>query len=177
MDNIPLPTISDIITHTSPSTVALVCCVATVVSLYILFLCSCYEYSLYSLSRKELSQIVNSRSDEYQSLKLLLKDPEKTLSHIIAGYYCAAVVAIVSISLMVVMLCSSCNLPAWAHGTIGAAGLSLLLILLVGDMLPSLLKQKKRLHLLYLFSSQMRVAGSMFSPLAEEVHFHCKTPP
>lgn len=154
---------------TTPSDFLLwIAAAGALVFLYQLFLCSYYEYSLYSLTKNELGKIAKSESEEYKSLKKLLKKPEETLSSIIAGYYIALFCSICSLvgleKLLFSLSGASEALPYWLQLLIEVIA-SLVVVLFIGDFVPSLLKKKKRLHMLYLFSSQMVVIKALYSPV------------
>lgn len=173
MDTNPLPTQgADSLQALLPapySTALLAAAAAVLVaSLYTLFVSSLYEYTLYSLTKNELGQIANSLSDEYRSLKRLLKKPLSTLGAIVAGYYTALAAATASAALLThcALACAGLDhaMPGWARVT-AELGTALLLAVAAGEVLPTLAKSKKRLHRLYLFSGQMVALCALFAPL------------
>lgn len=173
MDTNPLPaaeinSLHDFFATTTNQSLLLASALGTIVFLYQLFLCSYYEYSLYSLSKSELGQIANSNSEEYRALKRLLKKPVDTLSSVVAGYYISVAGCICCISLFAKQLMGATEmdsfLPQWLQLVIELM-VSMLLIVLVGDFIPAVLKTKKRLHTLYLFSGQMVALSTLYRPL------------
>ncbi|MBQ4034773.1 MAG: hypothetical protein II623_04885, partial [Paludibacteraceae bacterium] len=105
MDTNPLPAleidnIHNLLATASGQSLLWTAAIGTIIFLYQLFLCSYYEYSLYSLSKNELGRIASSNSEEYLSLKRLLKHPAGTLSAIVAGYYTAVAGSICCITLL-----------------------------------------------------------------------------
>ncbi|MCQ2192268.1 MAG: gliding motility-associated protein GldE [Paludibacteraceae bacterium] len=173
MDTNPLPAVGPNSLHAIFSSISNDCliwaaAIGALLFLYQLFLCSYYEYSLYSLSKSELGKIVNSNSEEYKALKQLLQKPENTLASIIVGYYTAMAGSILCIALFVKaftqFLGLGALLPNWFHLVVVLVSSTLLTVTL-GDFLPALVKTKKRLHALYLFSGQMVVLKAIYSPL------------
>ena len=165
MDSIPLSTIFNAdIFDADTATYALtgVCCI---VFSYLLFLFSYFEYTLFSLSRNDLAKIVKSEFEGYKSLKYLLTKPEKTMSAIVAGYYLSLIGCIISMAILISWLlscsavCTSLYLPIELIA-------SLIVILFLGDVVPLILRNHYRVHLLYLFSSQMAVFSHLLQPLA-----------
>lgn len=172
MDTNPLPaaeidSLHNLLASISSQSLLWAAVVGSIVFLYQLFLCSYYEYSLYSLSKNELGQIANSNSEEYLALKRLLKNPAKTLSSIVAGYYIAVAGSISCITHLTMQLLEqsglASHLPIWLP-LLAELTASVLLIVLIGDFLPAVLKTKKRLHTLYLFSGQMGFIDLVYRP-------------
>ncbi|MCR5567831.1 MAG: gliding motility-associated protein GldE [Paludibacteraceae bacterium] len=173
MDTNPLPAleidnIHNLLATASGQSLLWTAAIGTIVFLYQLFLCSYYEYSLYSLSKNELGRIASSNSEEYLSLKRLLKHPAGTLSAIVAGYYTAVAGSICCITLLTKQLVTITgvggSLPQWLLLLAELLG-SMLVTMLVGDFIPALLKTKKRQHTLYLFSGQMLFLSLLYRPL------------
>ena len=173
MDTNPLPAleidnIHNLLATASGQSLLWTAAIGTIVFLYQLFLCSYYEYSLYSLSKNELGRIASSNSEEYLSLKRLLKHPAGTLSAIVAGYYTAVAGSICCITLLTKQLVTITgvggSLPQWLQLLAELLG-SMLVTMLVGDFIPALLKTKKRQHTLYLFSGQMLFLSLLYRPL------------
>lgn len=173
MDTNPLPTegidsLHSLLSIPDNQTLLIAAIIGSVIFLYQLFICSLYEYTLYSLSKNELGQIAHSQSDEYRHLKKLLKNPAETLSSIIAGYYIAVGGAICSSTLLVNKVMEyvgiSGLMPNWLLVTLELVS-CMLVTSLIGDFLPALLKTKKRLHPLYIFSGQMLAIKFLYAPV------------
>lgn len=136
----------------------------TAISLFILFTFSFYEYALYSLSRNELSQIANSRSDEYKSLKKLLKPPKETLSSIVAGYYLSMIALVPLTCTLTSQVLRLTITPPSYYKPIEICA-TILILLLVGDHLPNICRRHKKLKMLYAFSGEMLLLTKMFFPI------------
>ena len=173
MDTNPLPaaepdSLHNLLATASSQSLLWAAAIGSIVFLYQLFLCSFYEYSLYSLTKNELSRIAGSQAEEYHQVKKLLKNAVSTLSSIVAGYYTALVCGIVCITVTVKQLAALtgivAELPQWLL-LLTELLVSLLLIAMAGDFLPALLRTRRRLGTLYRFSGQMWFIVVLYRPL------------
>ena len=137
-----------------------------VISLFLLFILSYYEYSLYSLTRAELTQIANSNSDEYKSLKALLKTPVRTVASLMIGYY-------LSLFGLAFSLMFAFNNWLSAYWPVNSVGMVLaevfvfvLIALLVGDHLTGVSRRHHKLAVLHAFSAEVRALCWVLSPFA-----------
>ena len=134
----------------------------TAVCLYLIFSFSYFEYALYSLGRSQLSQIASSKSDEYKSLKMLLKKPTATLSAIVCGYYTSLIVFMLLCCSTVSAILSHTSTPIWLYLPIEGV-VTIAAIMFFGDELPNRLNTKK-LNPLYSMSGIMRLQILPFKP-------------
>lgn len=139
--------------------------VSVLLLLCLVFVFSFCEYSLFSLSSGEKEKLKQTKSTEYHSVKLLLKDEQGALSAIVAGYFLSLLGLVLSLNLIFQLLLSEVFTQTFVF--VVSIVVSFVLLIFVGESLASRIKKSnsKKMLLLYYFSPIVRFFSWVLFPI------------